>query len=178
MLTRPDSADTSLEQLADILLHAGQCDARALERARRVADETNQRLDQVLLQLGLISERGMAEAYSTLLGLPIAGVDRYPPAQPMLPDRLTARFVRHARSPPTRLDGGPWVGGAGDQLAPPRERLRVLPGGGGDHVDVEDQHRCWSGPTWVWRAAWTARLDRRSMPGRAPVPPPNTGTAG
>ena len=45
------------------------CDQQTLERARRVAAESGQRLDAVLIQLGLVSERGLAEAYADLLGV-------------------------------------------------------------------------------------------------------------
>ena len=37
-----------------------------------------QRLDAVLIQLGLVSERGLAEAYATLLDLPVARADQLP----------------------------------------------------------------------------------------------------
>lgn len=113
---QPTVADTSLERLESILLRAGQCDSRALERGRRVAEETNQRLDQVLLQLGLISERGLAEGYAALLDLPIASADRYPPDHSLLPDRLTPRFLRHARALPIAIDGDTLVVALADPL--------------------------------------------------------------
>ena len=55
-------AEDSLGSLAEILVRTGQCDGRAIERGRRVAEETGQRLDKVLLELGLVSERGLADA--------------------------------------------------------------------------------------------------------------------
>ena len=67
-----------MERLAGILQLHGQCDSRMLERARRVAAESGQRLDTVLIQLGLVTERGLAEAYAALLGLPLVAPDRYP----------------------------------------------------------------------------------------------------
>jgi len=92
-----------VEQLAEILLRQGQCDALTLDRGRRVAAESGQRLDQVLLQLGLVTERGLAEAYATLLGAPIAGPARYPEA-PLFPERLTPRFLRTARAVPVAVE--------------------------------------------------------------------------
>ena len=104
------SADVpSLDKLTDILLGTGQCDARVIERGRRVAEENGQRLDTVLLQLGLVSERGLAEAFAKLLDLPMATADRYPPDQPLFADRLTARFLRNARALPVALE--PEAGG-------------------------------------------------------------------
>ena len=59
--------------------------------------ESGQRLDQVLLQLGLVTERGLAEAYATLLGAPIAGPARYPEA-PLFPrPALTPVLAHRAR---------------------------------------------------------------------------------
>ena len=99
-------APSPLDRLTDILLGSGQCDARVIERGRRVAEENGQRLDAVLLQLGLVSERGLADAFATLLNLPVAGADRYPQDQPLYADRLTARFLRHARALPVAVERG------------------------------------------------------------------------
>jgi len=70
-------ANRQVELLASILVRQGQCDAQTIDRGRRVAAESGQRLDQVLLQLGLVTERGLAEGYATLLGAPLAGRDDY-----------------------------------------------------------------------------------------------------
>ena len=96
-------AERQVELLAAILVQQGQCDAQTIDRGRRVAQESGQRLDLVLLQLGLVTERGLAEAYATLLGAPIAGPARYPEA-PLFPDRLSPRFLRTARAMPLAVD--------------------------------------------------------------------------
>ncbi len=62
-----------LDALGDILVRRGHCDQRTLERARRVALESDQRLDVVLIQLGLVSERGLVDAYADLLAIPVVG---------------------------------------------------------------------------------------------------------
>ncbi|HXA24691.1 MAG TPA: ATPase, T2SS/T4P/T4SS family [Acetobacteraceae bacterium] len=116
MTTMLASEELPLEKLTDILLKNGQCDVRALERSRRVADETAQRVDSVLLQLGLVSERGMAEAYATLLDLPVARADSYPTDQPLFADRLTGRFLRHAHALPMAMDGDTLVVALADPL--------------------------------------------------------------
>jgi general secretion pathway protein E len=90
--------------LAHLLESRGACDARTLERGARVAAESDQRLDRVLIQLGLVSERELAAAYADLLALPVATAARYPNA-PVLPDRLASRFLRHARAVPLAVDG-------------------------------------------------------------------------
>ena len=58
----------------------------------------------MLIQLGLLTERGLAEAYAELLHLPVAGAARYPTGAPLLADCLPARFLRQARSVPVALD--------------------------------------------------------------------------
>ena len=107
---------TSLNKLADILAQGGQCDARGLDRARRVAEETGQRLDSALLQLGLVSERGLAEAFATLLDLPLVHAGRYPRDEPLCADQLGARFLRDARALPVALEDGVLVIAMADPL--------------------------------------------------------------
>jgi general secretion pathway protein E len=110
------ATDQQLDALGDILLRQGHCDQRTLERARRVAAESDQRLDAVLIQLGLVSERGLADAYADLLSIPVATAARYPTLEPVLPDRLSAGFLRHARAVPLAVDGGTVVLAAADPL--------------------------------------------------------------
>ena len=109
---RPDQATG---MLADLLVEQGHCDLRTIDRARRVAAESGQRLDRVLIQLGLIGERGLAEAFAALLGLKLTGPDRYP-AEPLLADRLTGRFLRSARALPLAIENEILVVAAADPL--------------------------------------------------------------
>ncbi|HZB90631.1 MAG TPA: ATPase, T2SS/T4P/T4SS family [Stellaceae bacterium] len=88
--------------LGDLLIEAGRLDAKALERARRLAAEGGARLDQVLTQLGLVSERNLAEMTARLLGIGIAAPADYPEAA-ILPERLRAKFLRKARAIPIGL---------------------------------------------------------------------------
>jgi len=90
---------TAMETLAQVLLAHGACDSATIDRARRLATDTSRRLDTVLSQLGLVSERALAEAYAAQLGLKLAPADRFPDT-PILPDRLSARFLRDARAVP------------------------------------------------------------------------------
>jgi general secretion pathway protein E len=113
---RTTALDSTLDRLGDILLRTDKCDARALARCRLVADETDQRIDAVLLQLGLVSERGMAEAYAALLDLPVAAVGNYPDGPPLFADRLTARFLRSAHAVPLAMEGDTLVVAVVDPL--------------------------------------------------------------
>jgi general secretion pathway protein E len=110
------SDDDVLTRLSDILLQSGQCDGRALERGRRMAEETGQRQDIVLLQLGLVTERGLADAYASLLGLPVARADQYPAGPPLFPEQLHARFLRNAHALPMEVDGDTLVVALTDPL--------------------------------------------------------------
>ncbi len=113
--SRPDGGLDPVERLARLLLEAGQCDQRTLERGRRVAEESGSRLDVVLLQLGLVSERGLADAYCTLLGMRLATPERYP-AEPLLGEQLTPRFLREVRALPLAVEDGTLVVGCADPL--------------------------------------------------------------
>jgi general secretion pathway protein E len=113
----PPPAGTAVDRLADLLVSQSHCDARTIERGRRVAADSGQRLDTVLIQLGLVSERGLAEAYAALLDTTLARPEDYP-AEPLLPDRLAAKFLRHVRAIPLELDDEALVLAAADPLDP------------------------------------------------------------
>jgi general secretion pathway protein E len=106
-IASPATQDTAdlLTQLGAALVDGGAIDKRTLDRARRVATETGSRLDQVLTQLGLMSDRGLAEALARLISAPLVGVADYPEA-PLFYDRLKPKFLRRARALPI-ADTGP-----------------------------------------------------------------------
>ncbi len=97
-------AGATMDALADLIVERGLIDARTLDRARRVAQETGRRLDGVLIQLGLAGERGLAEAYAALFGVPLARPDHFP-EDPLFVERLKPKFLRHAHAVPLALDG-------------------------------------------------------------------------
>ena len=107
--------DRQVDLLASILLRQNQCDAQTIDRGRRVATESGQRLDLVLIQLGLVTERGLAEAYATLLGAPLAGPARFPEAA-LFPERLSPRFLRTARACPLAVEDNTLILGVADAL--------------------------------------------------------------
>src|ERR1700719_4125566 len=86
-------------KLGASLVDSGAIDRRSLDRARRVAAETGARLDQVLTQLGLVSDRGLAEALAQLIAAPLVGTADYPDA-PLFHDRLKPKFLRRVRALP------------------------------------------------------------------------------
>jgi general secretion pathway protein E len=92
----PQDAADVLAKLGATLVDSGAIDRRTLDRARRVATETGGRLDQVLTQLGLMSDRGLAEALAQLIAAPLIAAADYPDT-PLFQDRLKAKFLRRAR---------------------------------------------------------------------------------
>ena len=89
----------NVENLAQALIDQG-CDPRALERGRRGAADSGQRLDAVLLQLGLVSERQLADAAASLLATPVVTPDAYPAVLPECVAGVSPRFLRDARAVP------------------------------------------------------------------------------
>ena len=105
----PVPAADPMVRLGQLLVERGHCDARVIERGWRMAEESGQRLDEVLTQLGLVAERALANAYAALLGLPIATPDRYPGVTVAAADPLSGRFLRHSRALPVADEGGSLV---------------------------------------------------------------------
>lgn len=117
MLAPNGSLAMALAALAQLLGERGDCDDRMLDRARRVAGETGQRLDLALIQLGLLTERSLADAYATLLGTRITPPERYPDA-PLFADRIAPRFLRASRALPVAVEHGRLILACTDPLDP------------------------------------------------------------
>ena len=100
-----DETAPQLERLIALLMEDGHCDLRAVERARRVAEENGDRLDTVMSRLGIISERSLAAGYARLLGLAVAEPARYP-AEALWPERLSLSFLRAVRAIPVAEEAG------------------------------------------------------------------------
>src|SRR5579862_2439571 len=111
----PADQESALAALTDLLVERGLVDVRTLERARRVAAESGQRLDAVLIQLGLVGERGLAESFAALLGIRIVNAERFP-EEPLLPERLKPKFLRRARVVPIGVENGRLVVAMADPL--------------------------------------------------------------
>ena len=97
--TAAHHAEDELLRLGELLLDSGALDQRSLDRARRVAAETGTRLDRVMTQLGMISERGLTEALARLLNIALVRPADYPET-PLFYDRLKPKYLRSARALP------------------------------------------------------------------------------
>ncbi|MGE3622858.1 MAG: GspE/PulE family protein [Bdellovibrionales bacterium] len=95
----PDAGDDTDDPLASALLRTGRLGEEQLDRAGAMADETHQRLGNVITQLGLLPERVLAEVYSDLTGAPPVRQGDYP-QEPVLPECFSAKFLRSAHALP------------------------------------------------------------------------------
>jgi len=82
--------------LAERLVREGRIEASAAERAARLSERTGEPLPSVLLKLGLLAERDLAEALAALHALPLIGADDWPDVLPF-DIELNPRFLREAR---------------------------------------------------------------------------------
>ena len=101
----PGPRDAGFAQaFADLLAAEDFVDGGAIARARRAAEAASERLDLVLVKLGLISESDLCIAYATYCRLPLVGSDDIP-SQPILADRLKLPFLKTNRLLPISFDG-------------------------------------------------------------------------
>ncbi|MCC7220955.1 MAG: Flp pilus assembly complex ATPase component TadA, partial [Candidatus Contendobacter sp.] len=70
-----------------------------LQRARRVQDGTGESLDTLLVKLGLVSERDLAEALVAEMNLPLVKPTDYPET-PVTNGAISSRFLKEARAIP------------------------------------------------------------------------------
>ena len=91
------------KSIGEILIARGKLDAAALERALRLQQDSGEKLEQLLVTLGLCAQRDVAEAIATKLDLPLVDASGYPEF-PILEERVSARFLRESRALPVRED--------------------------------------------------------------------------
>ncbi|BCX89547.1 general secretion pathway protein E [Methylomarinovum tepidoasis] len=75
------------------LLETGRLRAADLNRARRLLEEGDDSLPLLLVKLGLVAERDVAEALAQVTGLPLADANAYPDT-PVLPETVSLRFLK------------------------------------------------------------------------------------
>ena len=91
------------KRLGEILIERGKLDAGSLERALRLQQDSGERLGALLVTLGLVAPRDVADALAEQLGLPLLDGAGYPEL-PILEERVSPRFLRDARALPVRED--------------------------------------------------------------------------
>ncbi len=78
------------------LYERGKLTAGDLARARRLADDAGEFLPRMLVRLGLVSERDMAQAMGEVLELPLVDDSSFP-AEPVAEGLFPLRFLKDAR---------------------------------------------------------------------------------
>jgi general secretion pathway protein E len=91
------------KRLGEILIERGKLDAGTLERALRLQQESGEKLGALLVTLGVVAQRDVAEALAVQLALPLVDVASYPEF-PILEERVSSRFLRETRALPLRED--------------------------------------------------------------------------
>jgi len=103
MIEKPD-VKTFCSRLAEKAVSSQALDQSSLERAERAAWQTGSRLDIVLIQLGLLPESEITKELAAFHGIPVATAMNAP-SLPVLPEALSAQFVKNRGVLPLRLDG-------------------------------------------------------------------------
>jgi general secretion pathway protein E len=89
--------------LGELLVAHQKLTEADLQRARRVQEDAGEALDTLLLKLGLISERDLADALAAQLNLPLVRPADYPET-PATDGALSPRFLKDARAIPLAED--------------------------------------------------------------------------
>ncbi len=85
--------------LGELLVEHQKLADADLQRARRVRDSTGESLETLLVKLGLVSERDLAEALAARLNLPLVRPADYPDA-PATNGAISPRFLKESRVVP------------------------------------------------------------------------------
>jgi general secretion pathway protein E len=93
--TYPESlAERPYERFADELVRRGKVREAEINRAKRLAAQTDeQKLPALLARLGIVSERDAAEILAEVGSLPLVSPTDYPDTSP-LPDTVAVRFLK------------------------------------------------------------------------------------
>jgi general secretion pathway protein E len=81
----------------------GKLNEADLARVCQLAAESGESVAVMLVRLGVVSERDMAEAFARYGDLPLVGADTYP-ALPVEEEKLSLRFMKEVQAVPISLD--------------------------------------------------------------------------
>ncbi len=90
------------KRIGEILIERGKLDPANLERALKLQEgESREKIGVILLRLGMVSGRDLADALADQLDLPLALASDYPEL-PLMEERLSSKFLRDAQAVPLR----------------------------------------------------------------------------
>ena len=98
----PDAEGTKV-RLGEVLVARGVLEPGMLDRALRVQKDSGERLGQLLLQLGMISERDLAAALSEHLAVQLVNPNDYPDS-PATDEPLAPEFLRSSCAVPLAVE--------------------------------------------------------------------------
>ncbi|MFT5175102.1 MAG: general secretion pathway protein E [Gammaproteobacteria bacterium] len=87
------------QRLGELLLERTSLDVISLDRALKLQAESRERIGQILLQLGMISERDLADGLGAQLGLTVIQSTGYPQS-PLAHAPIATEFLRNAKVVP------------------------------------------------------------------------------
>jgi general secretion pathway protein E len=99
----PETRDAVATRVVSALESRGKLTHAEFGRARRLAEDAGDPVLPMLVRLGLVSERDMAQTLAEVLHLPLAQPADYPEAA-VAEGRLTLRFLKDSHSLPLRED--------------------------------------------------------------------------
>jgi len=95
------SAPSTPDQVIAHLQQTGKLSQADLNRAKRLAEESTDPLLRMLVRLGLISERDMADAMAAVLDIALADAKAFPD-EPVAAETLSLRFLKDSQVLPLR----------------------------------------------------------------------------
>ncbi len=102
-------------ELGERLVAEGKLERADRERALRLQRDGEDRLGPILVRLGLVSERHVAEVMASELALPWVNPEDYPDI-PVLADQVPAKFLKHNKVLPLAVSGDEVVLAMADPL--------------------------------------------------------------
>jgi general secretion pathway protein E len=92
------------KRIGEILVERGKLDPANLERALKLQEgESREKIGVILLRLGMVSGRDLADTLADQLDLPVAQATDFPEL-PLMEERLSSKFLRDAQAVPLRED--------------------------------------------------------------------------
>jgi general secretion pathway protein E len=92
------------KRIGEILVERGKLEPPNLERALKLQEgESREKIGVILLRLGMVSGRDLADALADQLDLPVAQAGDFPEL-PLMEERLSSKFLRDAQAVPLRED--------------------------------------------------------------------------
>lgn len=103
LVERPTQGIFEDTRIAELLVSKGKLRETDLARANRLKSDGGGTLSSILVKLGAVSDRDMAEVLAEVLGLPLVATDDYPDVT-ALEDGLSARFLKESRVVPLSVE--------------------------------------------------------------------------